>query len=141
VLASARTLGLGIAIRTPFAERTIQMAMEEVKENVRWIAGLTALMEAGTCFGRFVLDVQSTRDTGFVGRLTLGLRIHHGYVGLLLVFLSRRMSSKRSMHRVWGIRFGWALFASDMIHHFLVLWPVTGSPEFDLVYPRNVTIR
>jgi hypothetical protein len=123
-------------IRTSFAERT--MAMEEVKENARWIAGLTTLMEGGTCFGRFILDVQSTRDTGFVGRFTFGLRIHHEYVGLLLVFLSRRISSERNRRRVWGIRFGWALFASDMIHHFLVLWPVTGSPEFDPVYPKTL---
>jgi hypothetical protein len=28
------------------------------------------------------------------------------------------------------------LVISDIIHHFLVLWPVTGSPEFDLRYPR-----
>ncbi|HBE71421.1 MAG TPA: hypothetical protein DDW52_25020 [Planctomycetaceae bacterium] len=30
---------------------------------------------------------------------------------------------------------GLALLASDVIHHFLVLWPVTGSPQFDFVYP------
>ena len=32
---------------------------------------------------------------------------------------------------------GAALFLSDMVHHFLVLWPVTGSPQFDLVYPEK----
>lgn len=30
---------------------------------------------------------------------------------------------------------GVGLLSSDLIHHFLVLWPMTGSPDFDLVYP------
>jgi len=29
------------------------------------------------------------------------------------------------------------LFLSDIVHHFLVLWPITGNPEFDLFYPKN----
>ena len=31
---------------------------------------------------------------------------------------------------------GIALALSDAVHHFLVLWPIVGSPQFDLVYPR-----
>lgn len=30
-----------------------------------------------------------------------------------------------------------ALFASDMIHHFLILWPITGSPHFHFAYPAT----
>jgi hypothetical protein len=34
---------------------------------------------------------------------------------------------------LWILAF--SLIASDLIHHFLVLWPLTGSPHFDLTYP------
>ena len=29
---------------------------------------------------------------------------------------------------------GVGLFVSDMVHHFLVLWPLTGTPEFHIKY-------
>lgn len=98
--------------------------------NGRWILGLTLFLEAITLFFRFGLHLQSTRDTAKLGTYTFGIRIHHGYLGVPLIFAKRRY---------WCIRIGWALICSDLIHHFLVLWPTTGSPQFDLIYPRNAT--
>lgn len=107
---------------------------------IRSIAFLTAILEGLTCFMRFGLGMQSTRDTaGTVGRLTGGLRIHHGYVGLVLVLMARYCCTHRHCSRRWQWWlqiWGWSLVASDLIHHFLVLWPITGSPQFDLTYPK-----
>ena len=36
----------------------------------------------------------------------------------------------------WSVIVGAALVISDLVHHFLVLWPVTGNPQFQLFYPR-----
>jgi hypothetical protein len=52
-------------------------------------AFLTVLFEGITAFCRFGLDLESTRDTAStVGLITLGLRIHHSYLGLLLVAIA-----------------------------------------------------
>ena len=103
-------------------------------------AVLAALIEGITCLLRFGLGLESTRDTAStVGRLTFGIRIHHGYVGLLIVVAAVIVMRRRPGWSAWArlaIAVGIALVASDLIHHFLVLWPVTGSPQFHLVYPR-----
>lgn len=100
-----------------------------------WALGLTALFEAVTCLFRFGLGMQSTRDTGTVGAWTFGLRIHHGYVGVVMVAVAFAFPAGGWL-RAWLLRIGLALVLSDLAHHFLVLWPVTGSPHFDLTYPR-----
>jgi hypothetical protein len=41
---------------------------------------------------------------------------------------------KRGLVRDTLLVFGSALLFSDLAHHFLVLWPTTGSPQFDLFY-------
>lgn len=97
------------------------------------VAGL--LIEALTCVLRFVVRLQSTRDTTFLGRFTLGLRVHHGYVGLIAMALVL-CPFLRDRVRRWAFRAGLALLLSDLLHHFVVLWITTGSPQFDLVYPR-----
>ena len=104
------------------------------RTDLRWLAVLTLLIETVTLTLRFGLDLQSTRDTTAVGRFTGGLRIHHGYVGVLLLLGS--LVAPESW-RAWLRRIGGALIASDLVNHFLVLWPITGSPEFDLVYPDS----
>jgi hypothetical protein len=92
-------------------------------------------IEAITVALRFGLDLQVTRDTGAMAAYTFGLRIHHGYVGLLLAAfaLCFRQPSIRNFLLVPAI----GLFLSDMFHHFLVLWPLTGSPQFHWVYPSQ----
>jgi hypothetical protein len=36
----------------------------------------------------------------------------------------------------WVKALAWSLIASDVIHHFAVLWPIEGSPEFDIWYQQ-----
>ncbi len=93
----------------------------------------TFIIEAVTVFFRFGLGKESTKDTAFLKHLTFGYRIHHGYIGLLAVTLLPFLNiSGRTKNFL--IILGWSLVLSDLIHHFLVLWPVTGSPQFDLKY-------
>ena len=92
-------------------------------------------IEAATVLCRFGLGMQSTRDTGTIGAWTFGLRIHHGYLGLLLApfALCFRQPSVRNLLLILAA----GLLLSDLFHHFLVLWPLTGSPQFDLIYPAK----
>ena len=103
------------------------------RRDLLWILALTALFEAVTCLFRFGLGLQSTKDTGFLKTLTFGLRIHHGYIGVLMLGVAGLMPANNL--RAWVVRIGAALVLSDLAHHFLVLWPITGDPHFDLVYP------
>lgn len=97
----------------------------------------TLAMELATVFCRFILGWQSTRDTAAtIGRLTGGIRIHHGYFGVGLLAAAPLYWSTLAIAS-WVVVGGAALVLSDLIHHFLVLWPITGRHEFDLVYPRT----
>ncbi len=101
------------------------------------VRGLIAavVIEAITAALRFGLNLESTRDTaGSIGMLTLGLRVHHGYIGLILLPLGWCFP-RGLRHLVWIIAIG--LIFSDLAHHFLVLWPIKGSPEFDFIYPQH----
>jgi hypothetical protein len=91
-------------------------------------------MEGFTAALRFGADLQVTRDTGAIGNFTRGVRIHHGYLGLLLVPIAYVFLRPGMRKLVLIVAIG--LILSDLIHHFLVLWPLTGSPHFDLFYPR-----
>jgi hypothetical protein len=93
---------------------------------------LAAAIEVVTCLLRFGLHLEAARDTSALGGLTFGLRIHHGYVGLALMILGLVLA--RGILLRWILIAGGALVVSDLVHHFLVLWPVTGSPQFDLFY-------
>ena len=101
-----------------------------------WIGGLTVLFEGITCLFRFGFGLQSTRDTAFISKLTFGFRIHHGYIGLVLILIAFYLPDE-SIWKIWSLRIGGALIASDLIHHFVVLWLITGDPQFDIRYPRN----
>lgn len=99
---------------------------------------LTLAIELICIVLRFGFGAESTAATAStIGVLTFGIRIHHGYVGALLIPLGLAWKIRRQS-------IGWSLFVigialvfSDLIHHFLVLWPITGSPHFDLVYPPS----
>jgi len=114
--------------------------MKDLKQSSKstflWILALTILFETLTCFLRFGLDLQSTRDTSMLRSLTFGFRIHHGYVGVIMVLLSLLLPAQLAKVRTWVFRIGMALVLSDLAHHFLVLWPITGDPKFDLLYPN-----
>ena len=103
---------------------------------IAWSILLTVLIEGVTVYFRFVAGMESTRETAStLGRLTGGLRIHHGYLGGLAILFSAAALRRRPALARWVLVVGIALVASDLVHHFLVLWPIVGSPQFDLVYP------
>jgi hypothetical protein len=96
-------------------------------------------IELLTIYFRFGLDLQSSRDTAFIAGFTGGIRIHHGYIGMLLLLISFSSLAQAKFYR-YSIKsclyaFGIGLILSDLCHHFVVLWIATGSPQFDLVYP------
>ena len=120
-------------------------------DDLNWIVSLTFILESITCILRFGLHLESSHDTPFVAKLTGGIRIHHGYIGVFLLMVLIMMDSNNNncssscgrdflthhpQLRHGCRRFAWSLVCSDLIHHFCVLWPITGSPHFDLVYPK-----
>ncbi|MEM6980320.1 MAG: hypothetical protein AAF539_11700 [Planctomycetota bacterium] len=87
---------------------------------------------------RFGFGMASSKATAStIGVLTLGFRVHHGYLGAVMIPLGIYLC--RDHFDIGWFLFvsGVALFASDIIHHFFVLWPVTGSPQFDFWYPEK----
>lgn len=96
-------------------------------------AGLTAIIELVTVVLRFDFGLQAHTSTSWMAPFTLGFRVHHGYYGILMLVVAARVRRRAALRNALVI-IGAALFLSDMIHHFLVLWPVTGSPEFYLRY-------
>ncbi|MSQ94120.1 MAG: hypothetical protein EXR98_06135 [Gemmataceae bacterium] len=95
---------------------------------------LAILIEAITVLLRFGFSLESTRDAATIGNFTLGLRVHHGYIGIFLILLGWcfPLGLRNSL---WIVGIG--LLISDLMHHFIVLWYFTGSPQFDLVYPQH----
>lgn len=101
-----------------------------------WSLALTVVFEAVTILLRFGFRLESTRDTAStIGRMTLGLRIHHSYLGLIVILLACWLWTRFPRVSFWLLATGIGLLLSDLIHHFLVLWIVMGDPQFDLVYP------
>ena len=89
---------------------------------ILYAVAMTFCFELLTVVLRFGFSMESTRDTAStVGMLTMGLRIHHGYIGLAMIALSLLFRTNRLIAN-WMLIAGIALFASDMIHHFMVLW-------------------
>jgi hypothetical protein len=105
------------------------------KIEIFWIATITLGIELLTCFLRFYAGLESTRDTYFLSPLTFGLRIHHGYIGILLIIIS--LFIHNSIGKPWIMRVGIALALSDIIHHFIVLKLITGNSHFDFFYPKG----
>lgn len=96
---------------------------------------LTVFIEALTAAGRFLGGFQACRDTAFVAAITGGIRIHHCYVGAALLALAAALAPSPGRRALLCV--GSALVLSDLAHHFFVLWPATGHPEFHLVYPAR----
>ena len=94
---------------------------------------LTAVIEIVTVILRFGLKLESHKHGSFLAPITFGLRIHHGFVGIAMI-IAAFFFGKASVWRSIFLIVGFALAASDTIHHFLVLWPITGGPEFYLHY-------
>ncbi|MEZ6039239.1 MAG: hypothetical protein R3C20_01950 [Planctomycetaceae bacterium] len=104
---------------------------ELAKQSLIW----TLIFEAITCLLRFGAKLESTRDTAStIGRVTMGVRIHHSYIGLAMIPLAMWIENRwpNASRTVLCMAIG--LVLSDLIHHFIVLWWITGSPQFDLFY-------
>ena len=100
-----------------------------------WVLLATIVIEVVTVVLRFGMGWESTRDTAStIGYMTAGVRIHHSYCGVLLIMVAWALAQTYPRMAMWTSVFGWALLLSDVIHHFLVLWLITGSPQFDLTY-------
>lgn len=108
------------------------------KNRFKAIFTLTFIIETVTLLFRFGFGLKSTENTAStIGKLTFGIRIHHGYLGLLMLLLIAIFPAlKRSRLADSILVIGASLFISDVIHHS-ILYFVTGSADFDLVYPVN----
>lgn len=110
-----------------------------------WAIALTVVFELITVLFRFGFKLEATRDTArFVARWTRGFRVHHGYWGVPLLLVATPallLPVGPMLASAWLIILGLALIKSDLVHHFLVLWPITGSHDFDLVYPEREEYR
>jgi len=105
------------------------------KPTIIFVAGwLIFAVELLTVFLRFGLGLRSGTQGSRIGRLTRGLRIHHGFIGVALLVTSLPFGPA-SVAGTALFFSGIALAFSDVIHHFLVLWPLTGAAEFYLWYP------
>lgn len=99
---------------------------------------VTAVIEGITILFRFGFGLQANKHTAStVGHLTKGVRIHHGYVGVFLIVVIIAIRQRVTLLFAPTLVLGIALLASDIIHHFLILWPITGHHEFDWVYSER----
>ena len=68
---------------------------------------LAVALELLTLVLRFGLKLESTRDTAStIGRLTLGVRIHHGYCGAVVVLVAWSLSQTPSPSIAYSVRCG-----------------------------------
>ena len=95
---------------------------------------VTILIESVTVIGRFCFNFQSQKNTAFMAKYTFGYRIHHGYIGLLLIIIYLIFAKTSWKYIDWVFIIGFALLFSDLIHHFIVLKLTKGSPEFFIKY-------
>jgi len=91
-------------------------------------------LEAATIALRFGFGWTSPEKTGGVARFTRGWRIHHLYPGLALLVLAAVLPLPAALRNLTWMS-GIMLALSDALHHFAILWPLTGHHEFDLRYP------
>lgn len=96
------------------------------------VAG-AVLFELATCLCRFGLSLQAARQTSWLAPLTFGLRIHHGYVGLVCLLLAALPCAPLPRHLLAIL--GLTLFLSDLVHHGVVLPFAVSATEFDIFYP------
>ncbi len=114
------------------------LASRTLFQVLGWGVLSAQVVEILTCALRFGASLQSTRDTRVLIAFTFGYRVHHGYVGLLLLMLAPFARSRgwRNLLLVAAV----ALLLSDLFHHFVVLWVITGAPQFDFRYPPALPV-
>ncbi len=98
---------------------------------------LTIVFELITAWFRFGQGLSANRTTAPIGRITRGVRIHHGYFGVVTAAAAVVASTSAPQFAEPLLSLSIGLILSDLVHHFLVLWPITGSHEFHLRYPMD----
>ena len=91
------------------------------------------LLELVTIYLRFGRRMKAPEKTAWIGRMTRGYRVHHGYHGF--TFIPAGLLIFPGGVGEWLAVAGIALLLSDAIHHFIVLKWVTGHHEFWVKYP------
>lgn len=81
---------------------------------------LTTLIESVTILGRLLFG--SIKN--YYKKYRLKIRIHHGYIGILLILMNLYFKND------YLLISGASLFFSDAIHHFIVLPILAGRTEF-----------
>lgn len=120
------------------SDSAVQPQRDINRSLTKWVVGFTSVFEIVTCVLRFGLHLESTKNTAStIGRLTCGIRVHHSYIGGVVVLAACLFWNRYPKASWWMLAIGLGLFFSDLIHHFLVLWPIFGSPQFDLTYPTT----
>lgn len=100
-----------------------------------WTLGLTFVFETITLLLRFGLGLEWAKvSQRNVGVMTFGYRIHHSFLGIALALFAFCLPAPLSEFKGLALSTGSALFLSDMIHHFLILLPLTGTPQFYFQY-------
>ena len=106
------------------------MKLEGWRDVLRWGAVGALIFEALTVLLRFGFGLRSTTDTPQVVRaISFGVRVHHGYIGAALIVAALALGRRHARTARWAAVAGIALLLSDLVHHFVILWAVTGSPE------------
>lgn len=94
---------------------------------------LAVVIEVVTVITRFGFGMKASEDTAWMAPYTFGYRDHHMFYIVPLVLIA--LVVKNRFWRNALIIIGIGCFVSDLVHHFLVLWPITGYHEFDIRYP------
>ena len=94
-----------------------------------WIAVGTVIGEAGTVVVQFLLRWKFRFVARLVGAITRGVRVHHGYLGAAALLAARLVPLAPAWRHLAFIA-GGALVLTDLVHHTLVLWLLTGAPAF-----------
>ena len=81
---------------------------------------LILALEGLTCLFRFGFKIRAAEKARLYARLTRGVRIHHGYVGVGVV-LTGILLSPTGPWQAPVLIVGFALLVSDLLHHFVVL--------------------
>lgn len=94
----------------------------------------TIIIEIITLFGRFVFK-KSSKENYFKILKKLNARyfihFHHGFFGVIILLVSYFYGF------VFLFNLGIGFILSDLVHHFVILWSITGSPEFHLIYKND----
>jgi hypothetical protein len=102
--------------------------------NFLFILFIALLVELITVIGRFGLHI-SMKDIWTGAMKKRGAKhwvhFHHAFFGIIVAIVALLIDTPL------GVSLGLGIALSDIIHHALVLWPLTGSPEFHILYKNT----